>query len=94
MPFLRPTLISRSLAARPTRAFSTSPISALARLHLIGRLAAAPELIPTASGQDVVRYAVGTSYGSKEDRKTSWFKCASFQPEGAGRDYLLALQKG
>jgi single-stranded DNA-binding protein len=61
---------------------------------LTGRLAAEPELHATSSGQDVIKYAVGTTYGSKDNRQTSWFRVSSFQPEGAQRDLILSLPKG
>lgn len=65
----------------------------LARMSLIGRLGQTPESVPTASGRDIVRYAVATNYGPPENRQTSWFNVASFV-EGAQKDYLLNLPKG
>jgi hypothetical protein len=92
---MRSSLFSLRTSSLPLRrAFSTSPISPLARLSLIGRLAATPELIHTASGNEVVKYALGVSYGLSSDRKTSWFNVASFQKEGPSRDYLTSLEKG
>ncbi|KZF19153.1 nucleic acid-binding protein [Xylona heveae TC161] len=78
---------------RLARAFSTTPRNQLAKMTLIGRLAADPELTATSSGQEMVRYAIGTSYGPKDNRQTSWFRIASFD-DGPRRDYLLSLQKG
>lgn len=60
---------------------------------LTGRLAAEPELQATASGQEVIKYAVGSSTGPKTDRRTSWFRVSAFQ-EGGQRDFLLGLPKG
>lgn len=96
---MRPSLLSPALHPFRTlphfaRTFSSSPASALARIQIIGRLAAPPELTPTASGTEIVKYAVGTSYGRGDERKTSWFKIASFLGEGGSRDFLLGLQKG
>lgn len=75
------------------RAFSSTPRPFLARMQLIGRLAAEPELTSTATGKELVKYAVGVSTGPRDARETSWFRVASFD-EGARRDLLLGLQKG
>ncbi|KAI9826653.1 MAG: ssDNA-binding protein, mitochondrial [Thelocarpon impressellum] len=88
----------RPLTSAPShtilRAFSSTPCAMVAKISIVGRLAAEPELQPTASGNDVVKYAVGTSYGPRDNRQTSWFRVASFEAEGPRRDYLLGLQKG
>lgn len=76
------------------RAFSTTPTRPVAKITIVGRLAAEPELTATSTGQEMVRYAIGTSYGPKENRQTSWWRVASFAPEGPGRDYLTRLEKG
>ncbi|MCJ1235237.1 ssDNA-binding protein, mitochondrial [Varicellaria rhodocarpa] len=76
------------------RSFTTSTSRPLAKITIVGRLAAEPELIPTSTGQDMVRYAVGTNYGPRENRQTSWWRVASFQKEGEGREKLLAIAKG
>lgn len=77
------------------RAFSTTPRTNLAKMTLVGRLAAEPELISTQSGQELVRYAVGTSHGSPEKQTTTWWKIASFAEDGSRlREKLLSLQKG
>ncbi|OXV12156.1 hypothetical protein Egran_00089 [Elaphomyces granulatus] len=89
------TSSSSSIRARAqARAFSSSPRSAFARIIITGRLAAEPELQATSTGQDVVRYTVGTSYGPRDNRQTSWFRISSFQPEGPFREFLLGLSKG
>lgn len=62
-------------------------------MQLIGRLAAEPELLPTASGREVIRYAVGVEAGPKGGREVSWFKVASFD-EGPRREFVMGLQKG
>ncbi|KAN0067305.1 hypothetical protein V8E54_014568 [Elaphomyces granulatus] len=87
------TSSSSSIRAR-ARVFSSSPRSAFARIIITGRLAAEPELHATSTGQDIVRYTVGTSYGPKDNRQTSWFRISSFQPEGPWREHLLGLSKG
>lgn len=66
----------------------------MAKIHLIGRLAAEAELAATSDGTDMIRYSLATNSGSKENRKTSWWKIASFAGEGRGRDILLSLGKG
>ena len=42
----------------------------------------------------MVRYALGTSHGPKENRQTSWWRVASFLPEGGAREVLMGLGKG
>ena len=81
---------------RATRAFSTTSPNALARMQLIGRLADTPEHTSTATGRDLVRYALGVSVGPKDEngqRATNWFRVASFT-EGAQRELLTSLPKG
>jgi hypothetical protein len=91
---LRPSLGLARTAAQASRGFSSSASRSVARMIITGRLAAEPELQATSSGQDVIKYAIGTSYGSKENRQTSWFRVASFLPEGSQRDFILGLPKG
>lgn len=91
---MRPFARASHGAALSARSFSSSSSRSVARMILTGRLAAEPELQATSTGQDVIKYAVGTSYGPKDNRQTSWFRVASFAPEGPQRDYLLGLQKG
>lgn len=89
---LRPAM--RSAAPLARRNFSSTPSSKLARLTIVGNLGAEPEDAETPNGQKFVKYVVGTSFGNKENRQTSWFRVASFQPEGPARDFLLSLPKG
>ncbi|MCJ1452040.1 ssDNA-binding protein, mitochondrial [Mycoblastus sanguinarius] len=89
---LRPT--TRLSPFLLTRTFSTTPRSHLARMTIVGRLADAPEIVATSSGQDVVRYALGTSHGPKNNRQTSWWRVACFAPEGGLRDLVMGLGKG
>ena len=63
-------------------------------MTIIGRLADSPEIVPTSTGQDVVRYALGTSHGPKDNRQTSWWRVALFAPEGGLRDLVMGLGKG
>lgn len=90
---LRPMMRTATGGALSARSFSSSSSRSVARMIITGRLAAAPELQATSSGQDVIRYTVATSTGARENRQTSWFKVASFD-QGAQRDYVLGLQKG
>lgn len=77
-----------------SRAFSTSRASQLARITLVGRLGADPELAETAKGE-VIKYVVGTSHGPRDNRQTSWFRIASFAAEGSPqRDLVMGLSKG
>lgn len=66
-------------------------------MDLLGRLAAQPELSTTTAGAPIVKYAVGTSYGSMNARKTSWWKVV-YYPKENGEDhqknYILSLGKG
>ncbi|CAK1365668.1 hypothetical protein CB0940_09847 [Cercospora beticola] len=81
---------------RAARAFSTTPARPLAKMQLIGRLADVPELVPTSTGREIVKYAIGVSEGPRDEngqRGVSWFKVASFQ-DGPQRDLLLSLPKG
>ncbi|KAA6412121.1 MAG: ssDNA binding [Lasallia pustulata] len=91
-PILRP--IPRAPLLTTLRAFSTTPPRPIAKITIVGRLAAEPELTATSSGQEMVRYAVGTSYGPRENRQTNWWRVASFAPEGPARAYLTGLEKG
>jgi single-stranded DNA-binding protein len=61
---------------------------------ITGRLGAEPELHATSTGQDVIKYVVGTTYGKGDNRQTSWFRVSSFHPEGSQRDFILSLPKG
>lgn len=63
-------------------------------MTLVGRLGADPELAETGKGQ-VIKYVVGTSYGPRDNRQTSWFRVASFAQEGTPqRDLVMGLSKG
>lgn len=76
------------------RTFTTTQPTHLSKISLLGRLAAEPELKPTPSGQDVIKYAIGTASGPRDNRQTNWWQVASFTPEGPQRDSLLGLGKG
>ncbi|KAL8414897.1 hypothetical protein RB594_005922 [Gaeumannomyces avenae] len=91
------SFLARRAVAAPriaARAFSTTSPRSLARIQLIGNLADAPELSVTSSGREIVKYAIATNAGPKDNRKTSWFRVTSFEAEGPRRDFVLALPKG
>lgn len=75
------------------RAFSTTPVAtSFAKIALLGRLAAEPEISTTSSGMEMVRYAVGVSQG--KDKPTTWYKVVNFEPDARGKEYLMSMQKG
>ncbi|KAF3012985.1 ssDNA-binding protein, mitochondrial [Neopestalotiopsis sp. 37M] len=86
--------LARRTALTARRAFSTTSPRPLAKMTIIGNLAATPELKATASGREVVEYAVASNSGPRDNRTTSWFRVAAFEPEGPRRDYLTSLPKG
>ncbi|KJZ74074.1 hypothetical protein HIM_06523 [Hirsutella minnesotensis 3608] len=90
------SLFRRAATAAPSaaaRAFSTTSPRALARMSIIGNLADTPEVQTTNSGREVVRFAVASNSGPKDNRHTSWFRITSFA-DGPRRDFLLTLAKG
>lgn len=76
-----------------TRSFSSSPASQLARMTVVGRLGVAPEEVTISGDRTLVRYVIGSSFGKGEDKKTSWFRVASFV-QGAQKDFLMSVPKG
>ncbi|RAR14366.1 GIDA-domain-containing protein [Stemphylium lycopersici] len=75
------------------RSFSSTRPSQIARMTVVGRLGVAPEEVTVSGERTLVRYVVGTSYGKGEDKKTSWFRVASFV-QGAQKDFLMSVPKG
>jgi single-stranded DNA-binding protein len=63
-------------------------------MTIIGRLADTPELQPTSTGQEILKYSVATNSGTKDNQKTSFFRITSFTPEGPQRDFITSLDKG
>ncbi|KAK0379257.1 single-strand binding protein family [Colletotrichum limetticola] len=80
--------------ASAARAFSTTPSNNVARITIVGNLADAPEVVPTSTGREIIRYAVASNSGPKDNRQTSWFRVTSFEAEGPRRDFLQSLPKG
>jgi hypothetical protein len=89
------TSVFRRVATLPSaaRAFSTSQRASLARMQVIGRLTKEPELVNTSTGKEMIRYAVASDSGPKDNRFTSFFRVANFS-EGAQKDFVLSLPKG
>lgn len=90
-------LARRAVAATPAlRAFSASSPRGLARLTIVGNLGDSPELTPTSTGHEIIKYSVASSSGPKENRHTSWFRVSHFLREGEEkrRDFLLNIPKG
>lgn len=42
----------------------------------------------------MIRYAVGTNHGPKENRETCWWKVAAFPNDGPLKDAMMELGKG
>ncbi|KAF4121249.1 single-stranded DNA-binding protein [Geosmithia morbida] len=80
-------------AGSAARSFSTTSPRSIAKISIIGHLADTPELHQTSTGREVVRYAVASNSGPKDNRQTSWFRVGSFV-EGPRRDFMLSLPKG
>lgn len=77
-----------------SRAFSASAPRDIAKITLVGNLAATPEVRATSTGREIVEYSVASNDGRKENRHTSWFRVATFVDPGPQRDYLTSLPKG
>ncbi|KAI0199706.1 nucleic acid-binding protein [Astrocystis sublimbata] len=77
-----------------SRAFSSTAPRDIAKITLVGNLAATPELKATSTGRDVIEYAVASTDGPRDNKHTSWFRVATFAEEGPRRDYLTSLPKG
>lgn len=77
------------------RAFSASAAHSLAKMTVLGRLAAEPEVVTLSSGEEMVKYALATNHGPSENRRTSWWKIVYFpRIEHTLKDRLTALPKG
>ncbi|KAI2463678.1 nucleic acid-binding protein [Annulohypoxylon bovei var. microspora] len=89
-------LARRFTAAAPSlaRSFSASARRDIAKITLVGNLAATPELKATSTGHEIIEYAVASNSGPRDNRQTSWFRVAAFIEEGPRRDFLTSLPKG
>ncbi|KAF2128470.1 hypothetical protein P153DRAFT_367604 [Dothidotthia symphoricarpi CBS 119687] len=90
---LRSTTAAAAAPRTCSRAFSSTPRAQLARMTVIGRLGVAPEEVQISGERTLVRYVLGTSHGRGEEKKTSWFRVASFVRDGQ-KDFLMSLPKG
>ena len=92
------SFLARRAAFAPSalRAFSTSSPRSLARLTIVGNLGDSPELVPTSTGHEVIKYSIASSTGPKDNRHTSWFRVSKFLREGdeKRRDFLLSIPTG
>lgn len=89
------SFLLRRAVRTSARPFSTSAgRSSFAKMTIVGRLADTPELQATSTGQEILKYAVGTNSGPRDNQKTSWFRVTSFLPEGPQRDFIASLDKG
>ncbi len=52
---------SAAVSANAARAFSTTSARPLAKITIIGNLTDSPELIPTSTGRELVRYSVASN---------------------------------
>ena len=84
---------TRSAAPAFARAFSSTPRVSLARMTIVGRLGVNPEEVTISNDRTLVRYVIGTNSGKGEEKKTSWFRVASFV-SGPQKDFLLTVPKG
>lgn len=75
------------------RAFSTSIARHdAAKITLLGRLAAEPEITSTSTGKEIVRYVIGVSPGI--DKPPAWYRITSFEPSERDKAYLASMPKG
>ncbi|KAH7349482.1 hypothetical protein B0T11DRAFT_289282 [Plectosphaerella cucumerina] len=89
--FLRRSVAVPRIAARN---FSSTPARGVARITIVGNLADTPELHATSTGREIIKYAVASNSGPRENRQTSWFRVTSFENPGPRRDFLQSLPKG
>lgn len=88
------TSIARIARPAGVRAFSSTTPRPLASITIIGHLADTPELQATSTGRELLRYAVASNHGPRDNRQTSWFRVTAFENEGPRRDFLQSLPKG
>lgn len=72
---------------------STAPaLNNFAKIAILGRLAAEPEISTSQNGVEMIRYAVGVSSG--KDKPTTWYKIVDFSPDDRSKEYLMSMQRG
>lgn len=77
-----------------TRLLPLTQKRTLARMSIIGRLAAQPEVMTTATGRDLVRYGLGVTTGTRDNPETSFFNVTSFPSSEGQKNFMASLQKG
>ncbi|KAI9652562.1 MAG: Mitochondrial Translation Optimization [Trizodia sp. TS-e1964] len=84
--FSRPASLLRPLMQR----------RGLARLTVTGHLGDIPEVLPLASGGEVIKFSVAAISNSKTSpKKANWFRISCIPNEGSRlRELLVNLQKG
>ncbi|KAI9677431.1 MAG: hypothetical protein M1817_006385 [Caeruleum heppii] len=97
-PLLRRPLSTSSTLTRslltPVRAFSCTPTPRIAKVTLIGNIAADAERVPTSSGQDMIKYSVASQAGTRDNPRTNFFNVVAFEDNEPRRDFLAGLTKG
>ncbi len=92
---LRPTPSTlSSLPTTLTRLLPHTSRRGLAKMTIIGRLADTPEKHATASGSSLLRYALATNHGPRDNRQTSWWRVAAFAGNEKLEDLMMGLGKG
>ncbi|KAJ2985477.1 hypothetical protein NUW58_g5509 [Xylaria curta] len=95
MSFLARRLTTTPRLLGASRAFSASARRDIAKITLRRQtFAATPEIKATSTGKEVIQYSVASNDGPADNRRTSWFRVATFAEEGPRRDYLTSLPKG
>ena len=90
---LRPTPTFTRLV-RPALNLQHQSRRGLAKMTIIGRLGDTPEKAATATGGTIVRYALATNSGPRDNRQTSWWRVVSFSDSEKLQDTLTGLGKG
>lgn len=86
---------AHTLPSNLTRTFTTTSPKHLARMTIVGRIGAEPEISETSSGSKVIRFVVGSNSGTRDNQITSWFRVANFvNPESKREDYFMGIGKG
>ncbi|EPE31881.1 Nucleic acid-binding protein [Glarea lozoyensis ATCC 20868] len=89
------SFLARRALTASARSFSTSATrNSFAKMTIVGRLADTPELQATSTGREILRYAVATNSGPRDNQKSNFFKVTGFLPEGSFRDFITTLDKG
>jgi len=71
---------------------STSRAQDVAKLTLCGHVATPPETVDTPAGGSFLKYTVATGFGSREMRRTSFWRVAVFDERQ--KEIVSSLSKG